>query len=146
MELSDQRLTSTVHQWASVRLARSGLTSVVPCSCELSRFETERALRGGREARAGARAFDRLLAERGDKQPCRTMVGLLALAQDRACEAELAAAIDADLAVGSLPDLDRLRDRFRPNDTIVPAVTVDLAPLSAYDELATIRPVAEVAP
>ena len=95
--------------------------------------------------RAYARAFDKLLAERGDKHACRTMVGLLALAHDRACEAELAAAIDADLAVGGLPDLDRLRDRFRPQ-TVMPAVAVDLAPLSAYDELATIRPGAEVMP
>jgi hypothetical protein len=68
-------------------------------------------------------------------------VGPLALAHDRACEAELAAAIDADLAVGELPELDRLRERFRPH-TVVPAVTVDLAPLAAYDELASIAPAA----
>jgi hypothetical protein len=90
--------------------------------------------------RAYVRAFEKLLAERGDKQACRTMVDLLALAHDRACEAQLAAAIDADLAVGELPDLDRLRQRFRA-DTVVPAVAVDLTPLSAYDELASIRPV-----
>jgi hypothetical protein len=89
--------------------------------------------------RAYARAFEKLLAERGDKKACRTTVGLLALAHDRACEAELAAMIDADLAAGELPDLDRLRERFRPN-TVIPAVAIDLAPLSAYDELATIRP------
>jgi hypothetical protein len=35
------------------------------------------------------------------------MVGLPALAHDRACEAELAHAIDADLDAGCLPDLDR---------------------------------------
>ena len=91
---------------------------------------------------AFARAFDKLLAERGDKHACRTMVGLLALAHDRACEAELAGAIDADLAAGELPDLDRLRERFRPH-TIVPAVAIDLAPLSVYDELAAIGPVAQ---
>ena len=55
-------------------------------------------------------------------------------------------AIDADLAVGGLPDLGRLRDRFRPDDSVVPTVAVDLAPLSAYDELATIRAAAEVTP
>jgi hypothetical protein len=87
------------------------------------------------------------LAERGDKHACRTVVGLLALAHDRACEAELAAAIDADLGAGVLPDLDRLRERFRPA-TAVPAVAINLAPLSAYDELASIRPAAaaEVTP
>lgn len=95
--------------------------------------------------RAYARAFDKLLAERGDKHACRTVVGLLALAHDRACEADLAAAIDADLGAGVLPDLDRLRERFRPA-TAVPAVAINLAPLSAYDELASIRPAAEVTP
>jgi hypothetical protein len=94
-----------------------------------------------------ARAFEKLLAERGDKHACRTMVGLLALAHDRACEAELAAVLDADLAAGVLPDLGRLRERFRPA-TAVPAVAIDLAPLSVYDELASIRPAAaaEVTP
>jgi len=91
--------------------------------------------------RAYVRAFDKLLAERGDKQACRTMVGLLALAHDHACEAELAAILEADLASGGLPDLDRLRERFRPT-AVLPAVAVDLVPLSAYDELATIRPAA----
>jgi hypothetical protein len=95
--------------------------------------------------RAYARAFDKLLADRGDKHACRTVVGLLALAHDRACEAQLAATIDADLAAGVLPDLDRLRERFRPA-TAVPAVAINLAPLSVYDELASIRPAAEVTP
>jgi len=97
--------------------------------------------------RAYARAFDKLLAERGDKHACRTVVGLLALAHDRACEADLTVAIDADLGAGVLPDLDRLRERFRPA-TAVPAVVINLAPLSAYDELASIRPAAtaEVTP
>jgi hypothetical protein len=73
------------------------------------------------------------------------VVDLLALAHDRACEAELAAVIDADLAAGELPDLDRLRERFR-SDTVVAAITVDLVPLPAYDELATIRSASEVTP
>ena len=36
------------------------------------------------------------------------MVGLLALAHERACEAELAEAIDTELDAGRLPDLDAL--------------------------------------
>ena len=67
------------------------------------------------------------------------MVGLLALAHDRACEAELAHAIDADLDAGRLPDLDRLRDRFKPDRAVIPDVAVELVPLSAYDELAAVR-------
>jgi hypothetical protein len=44
---------------------------------------------------AYSKAFEALLASVGDKRACRTMVGLLALAHDRACEAELAEAITA---------------------------------------------------
>ena len=89
--------------------------------------------------RAYARAFEALLARESEKQACRTMVALLALAHDRACEAELAHAIDADLDAGSLPDLDRLRDRFRPDRAAIPDVAVALVPLSAYDELAAVH-------
>jgi len=88
--------------------------------------------------RAYARAFAALLAKESEKQACRTMVGLLALAHDRACEAELAQAIDADLDAGALPDLDRLRQRFMPDRTVIPYVAVELVPLSAYDELAVV--------
>jgi hypothetical protein len=84
------------------------------------------------------RAFDELLANVGDKCACRTVVGLLALAHERGCEAELAEAIQADLDDGRLPDLDRLRERFRPQATALPTIAVDLVPLSAYDELAVV--------
>src|SRR5438132_2811316 len=89
--------------------------------------------------RAYARAFAALLAKESDKRACRIMVGLLALAHDRACEAELAQTIDADLDAGSLPDLASLRDRFKPDQAAIPHVAVELVPLSAYDELAAVR-------
>jgi hypothetical protein len=79
-----------------------------------------------------------LLTKQSEKQACRTMVGLLALVHDRACEAELAHAIEADLDAGDLPDLDRLRDRFKPDRTAIPDVVVKLTPPSAYDELAAV--------
>jgi hypothetical protein len=88
--------------------------------------------------RAYARAFEALLARESEKQACRTMVGLLALAHDRACELELAQAIDADLDAGVLPDLNRLRERFKPDRAAIPHVAVELVPLSAYDELAAV--------
>jgi hypothetical protein len=88
--------------------------------------------------RAYARAFEALLAKESEKQACRTMVGLLALAHDRACEAELALAIEAELDAGCLPDLDRLRQRFTPDQAAIPDVAVELVPLSAYDELAAV--------
>jgi hypothetical protein len=88
--------------------------------------------------RAYSRAFEALLAKQTEKQACRTMVGLLALAHDRACEAELAQAIDADLDAGCLPDLDRLRERFTTDRVAIPDVAVALVPLCAYDELAAV--------
>ena len=88
---------------------------------------------------AYARAFEVLLAKESEKQACRAMVGLLALAHDRACEADLAQAIDADLDAGCLPNLDRLRDRFKPDAAVIPNVAVELVPLSAYDELVAVR-------
>jgi hypothetical protein len=67
------------------------------------------------------------------------MAGLLALAHDRACEAELAQAIEVDLDAGRLPNLDRLNECFKPDRATIPDVAVRLAPLSAYDELVAVR-------
>ena len=50
-----------------------------------------------------------LLAADSEKRACRIIVGLLALAHERACEAELAQLIDEELDAGRLPDLDTLR-------------------------------------
>ena len=84
------------------------------------------------------RVFEALLASGGEKAACRTTVDLLALAHDRACEAELADAIDAALTAGEMPDLHRLRERFTPDNVAIPQVVVTVTPLSAYDELAAV--------
>jgi transposase InsO family protein len=94
--------------------------------------------------RAYGRAFEALLAGDGEKQACRTTVGLLSLAHDRACEAELAEAIDAELNAGRLPDLDTLGRRFAPYPTAIPDITVEVAPLHLYDELSTVQLVGTV--
>jgi transposase InsO family protein len=88
------------------------------------------------------RAFEALLDGPGEKPACRTMVGLLALAHDRACEAELAAAIEADLDAGRLPDLDSMERRFAPDPAAIPDVTVAAVPLHLYDELG-VAPIGE---
>ena len=81
------------------------------------------------------RVFD-ALQERGDvRHACKVTVELLALAHERACEAELAEAIAEDLDAGRLPDFAVLRARFRPAETAIPNVAVELAPLRVYDEL-----------
>ena len=88
------------------------------------------------------RAFEALCTEVGDKRACKVTVELLALAHDRACEAELAQIIDEDLDAGRLPDLATLRERFGPSPASVPVIEVELASLSTYDELATVHAVA----
>jgi transposase InsO family protein len=83
------------------------------------------------------RAFERLLEAGSEKNACRLMVELLAMAHERACEADLAEALAAELAEGRLPDLDVLRQRFAPHPGALPEVVVELAPLSTYDALLT---------
>jgi hypothetical protein len=61
------------------------------------------------------RTFDRLRERLPDRQACRLMVDLLALAHERACEAALAEQLAADLDAGRLPDIARLRVRFAPD-------------------------------
>jgi len=87
--------------------------------------------------RAYALSFEALLAGGNERHACRTMVGLLALAHERACEAELAEALDAELAAGRMPDLDAMRRRFAPAGSAMPNVTVELADLASYDALLT---------
>ena len=87
--------------------------------------------------RAFALAFDALLAGLGERPACRAMVGLLALAFERSCEAELALALQAGLDDGVLPDLAALIERFRPKDAPLPVVVVRLPSLAIYDQIAT---------
>ncbi len=81
-------------------------------------------------------AWERLLAAGDARTACRTMVGLLALAHDRGCEAELAAALAELLQGGGVPDLAALRCKFAPAAGItVPDITVALPPIGSYDAL-----------
>jgi hypothetical protein len=80
-------------------------------------------------------AWEALLEAGPPRLACRTMVGLLALAHDRACEAELADALRAILDAGDLPDLAALQRRFMPRDVAVPEVTVSMPAAVAYDAL-----------
>lgn len=63
------------------------------------------------------------------------MVGLLALAHDRACEAELAIALRTILDAGEVPDLTALQQQFMPTSMAVPDVTVTIPAAIAYDAL-----------
>jgi len=61
------------------------------------------------------RSFDVLLEQLTERQACRTMVDLLALAHERGCEAQLAQRLASDLDAGILPDRDTLRRHFSPD-------------------------------
>ncbi|HEV7276041.1 MAG TPA: IS21 family transposase [Devosiaceae bacterium] len=89
---------------------------------------------------AFARAFEAMRAALPDRMACRLAVELLALAHERACEAELAGLIEADLEAGRLPDMAALRAHFAPDAAALPLVTVRHPPLSAYEGLAAGAP------
>ena len=85
---------------------------------------------------AYARAFEAMRAALPDRMACRLTLELLALAHERACEAELAKLLEADLDAGRLPDMASLRARFVTDATALPIVTIHHPPLSAYEGLA----------
>jgi hypothetical protein len=89
------------------------------------------------------RLYDAAMAALPEKAACRLVVGALALAHERGCEADLAAVIDAQLDAGVMPDLAELRARFTPDPQALPQVMVSLTPLSAYDALTAPAPVEE---
>ena len=79
--------------------------------------------------------FERLRERLSDRMACKTIVELLSLAHDRACEAELAGILNVHLDAGELPDLAALRARFAPDPARLPEVLVELVPLSVYETL-----------
>lgn len=83
------------------------------------------------------RTFDVLLGQIGERAACRRTVELLALAHERACEAELANELDRLLDTGALPELDVLRRRFGPDPSALPDIHVPLGSLQDYEVLLT---------
>lgn len=81
------------------------------------------------------RTFDVLIERLPERQACRTMVELLAMAHERGCESELADQLTASLQARRLPNMAALRERFAPDPARLPSVVVRLAPLNAYEAL-----------
>jgi hypothetical protein len=81
------------------------------------------------------RTWEALTGALDPRLACRTMVGLLALAHEAGCEADLAADLDHTLDAGELPDLSALQDRFAPAVAEMPTVTVALPAAADYDTL-----------
>ncbi len=79
--------------------------------------------------------FDVMLEQTSNKEACRMVVELLALAHDRGCEAELATQLEEDLRQKRLPDIAALTALFAPSRGSLPSVEVQLVDLSTYDQL-----------
>lgn len=78
--------------------------------------------------------WERLAAALPEREACKTIVGLLALAAD-GHEAQLADELEQLLELGQLPDLRALSELLAPPRRELPEVAVQLPALAGYDEL-----------
>jgi hypothetical protein len=80
-------------------------------------------------------AWECLIEAQEARTACRIMVELLALAHERGCEADLAAAQVEQMQDGGVSVLALLRARFAPIATRLPVVAVNLPSVASYDVL-----------
>jgi len=78
--------------------------------------------------------WERLIAARPEREACRTMVGLLALAA-KGHEAQLAGELEQLIEIGALPELEAVTKLLAPPPTATPQVRVELPSLERYDEI-----------
>ena len=78
--------------------------------------------------------WERLSAQRPEREACTTMVGLLVLAAD-GYEAQLAQELEQLIELGQLPQIHTLTQLLAPPKADVPRVVVLLPTLASYDEL-----------
>jgi hypothetical protein len=78
--------------------------------------------------------WERLAAQRPEREACRAMVGLLVLAAD-GHEAQLAQELEQLIELDQLPDLHALTQLLAPPSSAVPDVVVMLPTLACYDAL-----------
>jgi len=78
--------------------------------------------------------WERLEAALPQREACKTIVGILALAADGK-EAELAPELGQLHARNELPNLQMLQERLAPRTSVVPKVDVPLPQLASYDVL-----------
>ena len=80
------------------------------------------------------RSWERLAAALPERDACKTIVGLLALAAD-GHEAQLADELEQLIELSQLPDLQALTELLAPPKGELPEVTVALPTLAGYDAL-----------
>ena len=78
--------------------------------------------------------WERLAAHRPEREACKTIVGLLALAAD-GHEAQLADELEQLIELDQLPDLHALTELLVPRNGSMPEVAVELPALAGYDAL-----------
>jgi hypothetical protein len=78
--------------------------------------------------------WENLSTQLPERQACKTIIGLLALAAD-GHESALALELEQMHARNELPDLDALTQQLAPRPSTVPCVVVTLPALTAYDAL-----------
>jgi len=88
------------------------------------------------------RAWQALSAALPQKDACKRMVALLAMAHEEGCEAELAGRIADELHAGRLPEAAALRRRLRPGSDLPADVPVALTAPAQFDALLSQREVA----
>ena len=81
------------------------------------------------------RTWEQLDLQLPQRQACRAIVALLEMAAHDGVEGVLAERLDALLAAGVLPDVQRLREEFAPRKTQLPQITVEIPAASVYDVL-----------
>ena len=79
--------------------------------------------------------WERLRDQLPEAAACKMIVGLLDLAGNGGCEAELAERLALLLRSDALPDLEQLKADMAPRSPQYPDVRVDLPELARYDEL-----------
>ena len=127
---------------ATARAVMSSTTGTSSMRCARSRWRCSiwsTAISCSR-VRPIARAFEALRAEAGDKRACKVTVELLALAHERACEAELAQAIDAGTRCRTIARPGGAARTLRPDRRHRCRSSMSSwSPLNAYDELAAVH-------
>jgi hypothetical protein len=119
-------------RWAHVVDYRHVIHSLKCKPMALANLRYRDALLPGPEWR---HTWEALVSQRDLRSACRTMVGLLGLAHEQACERRLSEQLAQLLDARQLPDLEALRQVFTPESEPAPSIVVHIPPVSTYDHL-----------
>lgn len=126
-----------------------GLGLIAMDDCQLTRTEVERerfdTVSSARQGKVHfprpiyRQTWERLSEAMSEREACKTMVGLLALAAD-GHEAQLSGELEQLVELDQLPDLHALTQLLAPPRGEVPEISVQLPTLAACDALLQVSP------